>query len=89
VTVARPLLFSGRVFFKVLLFYLTFSRKRNFLMSPLALLPFVEKFPDVSVEERALLLDFARTASLHYGAWKPFKKLFKQAEADVEQWQSR
>lgn len=51
------------------------------LMSPSALLPFVEKFPHVSPEERALLLEWARTTPLLYGAWKPFKKLFKTVEA--------
>ncbi len=50
-------------------------------MSPAALLPFVDKFPNVSREERDLLLDFARTTTLQYGAWKPFKQLFKKVEA--------
>ena len=50
-------------------------------MSPASLLPFVEKFPNVSREERDLLLDFVRQTPLLYGAWKPFKKLFKKVDA--------
>ncbi len=50
-------------------------------MSPSLLLPFVEKYPEVPAEERALLLEFVRFTPLSYGAWKPFKKLFKRVDA--------
>ncbi len=37
----------------------------------------VERFESLNSNERAILLDWARTVSLHYGAWQPFKRLYK------------
>ncbi|HEX8832921.1 MAG TPA: hypothetical protein VF719_01910, partial [Abditibacteriaceae bacterium] len=43
----------------------------------------VENFPSISASQRAQLLDFARTTPLTYGPWKPFKALWKKAEAQT------
>lgn len=39
-----------------------------------------DRFPPQTAEERALLLEFARTSALVYGPWRQFKALCKQAE---------
>jgi len=53
-------------------------------MSTSDILSIVEKFPRCSGAERNQLLDFARTTPLLYGAWKPFKQLFKKAETALD-----
>ncbi len=41
----------------------------------------VEQFPALSADDRIALLRWARETPLVYGAWKPFKALYKKAEA--------
>ena len=45
--------------------------------------PLVETFPALSAPERAILLDWTRQTPLVYGAWKPFKALYKKVEATI------
>ncbi len=52
-------------------------------MSPSDIFPLVEKFPHCTAAEREQLLNFARNTPLLYGAWKPFKQLFKKAQAQL------
>ncbi|HEX8236671.1 MAG TPA: hypothetical protein VF600_12005 [Abditibacteriaceae bacterium] len=40
----------------------------------------VEKFPSLSPREHEQLLQWVRTTPLVYGAWRPFKRLFKKVE---------
>jgi hypothetical protein len=41
----------------------------------------VAKFPSLSSAEHGQLLEWVRTTPLVYGAWRPFKSLFKKVEA--------
>lgn len=46
-------------------------------------LPLVETYDELSETPRRDLLEWTRQTPLNYGAWKPFKKLFKTIEARV------
>ena len=53
-------------------------------MSTSDILTLVEKFPHCDAAERTELFAFARATPLRYGAWQPFKKLFKKAESELQ-----